>query len=224
MKIQSEKVKNYLQHRTPRTKFYHRHQYHWKWLSCPLFAVVECLKGVLEGKKLISSYLWGCFRPSSSGLDITRRLKCSHLCPYHRFWRQLNKIVEKSFKNNLHLSLESLSPFTLNCETPSMNSIKSTSPFPSWSKISITRWTSGFWCNSGRLFSFSSKIRSFQVPHKLVDWERSRIVQIEFLEAFTQTRDLIRLKMRAHFQWKTLGVSLKVFSKDRRGYVCVCVY
>ena len=147
-------MKNYLQHRTPRTKFYHRHQYHWKWLSCPLFAVVECLKGVLEGKILFSSYLWGCFRPSSSGLDITRRLKCSHLCPYHRFWRQLNKIVEKSFKNNLHLSLESLSPFTLNCETPSMNSIKSTSPFPSWSKISITRWTSGFWCNSGRLLIF----------------------------------------------------------------------
>ena len=49
-----------------------------------------------------------------------------------------------------NLSLDSLSPFTLNWLTPWMNSLKSTSPLPSSSKRSITRWTRGFCCNSGK--------------------------------------------------------------------------
>lgn len=46
-------------------------------------------------------------------------------------------------------NFDSLSPLTLNCDTPCMNSLKSTSPLPSASKISMTRCTNGFCCNSG---------------------------------------------------------------------------
>jgi hypothetical protein len=48
----------------------------------------------------------------------------------------------------LHFSFASLSPRTLNCDIPSINSLKSTSPFPSVSKRSMTRCTSGFCCRS----------------------------------------------------------------------------
>lgn len=39
---------------------------------------------------------------------------------------------------------------TLNWDTPWMNSLKSTSPLPSASNMSITRCTNGFCCNSGK--------------------------------------------------------------------------
>lgn len=50
---------------------------------------------------------------------------------------------------NAKRSFDNLSPFTLNCDTPWMNSLKSTSPLPSASNISITRCTRGFCCSSG---------------------------------------------------------------------------
>ena len=38
-------------------------------------------------------------------------------------------------------------------------------------------------------------------PHKLVNRERARIVEIELLESLAQSRNFVRVKMRAHFEW-----------------------
>ena len=50
-------------------------------------------------------------------MGIGRVSIVDRVTPYHNMQYNQNS-------NNLHLSLDSLSPFTLNCETPSINSEK----------------------------------------------------------------------------------------------------
>ena len=112
-----------------RRKSFHPHPCPQSKWSCLRFVAIE--------------YLLDCFQPSFLTLETILRSKWIHHYPYHIFWRQLQKSFEhksmssrtgfssrtgsrtsSSSSSYLHLNLDSLSPLTLNCDTPWMNSTR----------------------------------------------------------------------------------------------------